>query len=75
MITNPNSGCEFFSRQKAENYAMCRKPVPGIDYPQKDAHAELCVDCEVRPPPEDTLVMNFVLVETMNRMIEAERKL
>ena len=74
MITNPDSGLEFFSREKAENYAMCRKPVPGIDYPQKDVHAELRVDCEVRPPPEDTLLMNFVLVETMNRMIEAERK-
>ena len=32
------------------------------------------MDCEVRPPPEDTLLMNFVLVETMNKMIEAETK-
>ena len=44
---------------------MCRKPVPGVDYPQKDEHAEMHVDCEVRPAPEDTLLMNFVLVETM----------
>ena len=32
------------------------------------------VDCEVRPAPEDTLLMNLVLVETMNRLIAAETK-
>ena len=53
---------------------MCRKPVPGVDYPQKDVHPELHVDCQVRPAPEDTMLMNFVLVETMNKMIEAEAK-
>ena len=37
-------------------------------------YPELRVDCEVRPPPEDTLLMNFVLVEIMNKMIEAETK-
>ena len=74
MITNSTSGREFFSHEKAEQYAMCRKPVPGVDYPQKDVHAELRVDCQVRPAPEDTMLMNFVLVETMNKMIEAEAK-
>ena len=67
MITNPDSGREFFSRSKAEQYALCRKPVPGVDYPQKDVHAELHVDCEVRPAPTDTLLMNLVLVETMGQ--------
>ena len=74
MIVTPECGHEFFSRGKAEQDAYCRKPVPGVDYPQKDAYAELHVDCEVRPPPEDTLLMNLVLVETMNKMIEAETK-
>ena len=74
MITNPDSGREFFSREKAEHDAYCKKPVPGIDYPQKDVYPELRVDCEVRPAPEDTLMMNFVLVETMNKMIEGEMK-
>ena len=74
MITNSESGREFFSRQKAEENALCRKPVPGEDYPQKHVEAELRVDCEVRPAPEETLLMNFVLVETMNKMIEAETK-
>ena len=74
MITRPDSGHEFFSREKAEQFAMCRKPVPGIDYPQKDVQPEMRVDCEVRPMPEDTLIMNFVLVETVNKMIEAEVK-
>ena len=73
MITTSESPCEFFSWEKAEQNAMCRKPVPGVDYPQKDVHAEMHVDCEVRPALEDTLLMNFVLVETMIRMIEAER--
>ena len=74
MITNPDSGREFFSRSKAEQYALCRKPVPGVDYPQKDVHAELRVDCEVRPAPADTLLMNLVLVEVLNKMIEVETK-
>ena len=74
MITNSDSGREFFSRAKAEQNALCRKPVAGIDYPQKDVQPEMRVDCEVRPAPEDTLLMNFVLVEIMNKMIEAETK-
>ena len=74
MITTSESPHEFFSWEKAEQNAMCRKPVPGVDYPQKDVDAEMCVDCEVRPAPEDTLLMNFVLVETMIKMIEAESK-
>ena len=74
MITNSDSGREFFSRAEAEQNALCRKPVAGIDYPQKDVQPEMCVDCEVRPVPEDTLLMNFVLVEIMNKMIEAETK-
>ena len=74
MITTSESPREFFSREKAEQNAMCRKPVPGDDCPQKDEHAEMHVDCEVRPAPEDTLLMNFVLVETMIKMIEAESK-
>ena len=74
MITNPDCGHEIFSHQRAEQDAYCRKPVPGIDYPQKNVFPELHVDCEVRPAPEDTLLMNFVLVETMNKMIESETK-
>ena len=74
MIINSESGREFFSRKKAEENALCRKPVPGEDYPQKHVQPELRVDCEVRPAPEETLLMNFVLVETMNKIIETETK-
>ena len=74
LITNSQSGREFFSRKKAEDNAMCRKPVPGIDYPDKNVQPELRVDCEVRPAPDDTILMNLVLVETINRIIEAETK-
>ena len=47
MIITQECGHEFFSRGKAEQDAYCRKLVPGVDYPQKDAYTELHVDCEV----------------------------
>ena len=47
LITNTESGCEFYSREKAVNDAECRKPEPGIDYPQKDVSPEIRVDCEL----------------------------
>ena len=74
LITHCESGREFFSRKKAEDNAMCRKPTPGIDYPDKNVQPELRVDCEVRPAPDDTLLMNFVLVETIDRIIQAQTK-
>ena len=36
LIANAESGREFFSREKAIENAECRKPEPGVDYPQKD---------------------------------------
>ena len=45
-----------------------------MDYPQKDVLPEMLVDCELRQPPEDTHLMNLVLVETMDKMIEDECK-
>ena len=74
MITNSESGREFYSREKAVKDAECRKPQPGVDYPQKDVLPEMCVDCELCQPPEDTHLMNLVLVETMDKMIEVECK-
>ena len=74
LITNTESGCEFYSREKAVNDAECRKPEPGIDYPQKDVSPEIHVDCELRHPPEDTHLMNLVLIESMDRMINFECK-
>ena len=47
LITNSESGREFFSREKAVTDAECRKPVPGVDYPQKDVLPEMHVDCEL----------------------------
>ena len=48
LIMNTESGCEFFSCEKAiVNDAECRKPEPGVDYPQKDVLPEMCVDCEL----------------------------
>ena len=47
LITNTESGREFFSREKAVNDAECRKPEPGVDYPQKDVLPEMHVDCEL----------------------------
>ena len=74
LITNTESGREFYSREKAINDAECRKPEPGIDYPQKDVSPEISVDCELRHPPEDTHLMNLVLIESMDRMINFECK-
>ena len=47
LITNSESGREFFSREKAVEYAECRKPEPGVDYPQKDVLPEMRVDWEL----------------------------
>ena len=47
LITNAESGREFFSREKAIENAECRKPEPGVDYPQKDVLPEMHVDCEL----------------------------
>ena len=74
LITNTESGREFYSREKAVNDAECRKPEPGIDYPQKDVSPEIRVDCELQHPPEDTHLMNLVLIESMDRMINFECK-
>ena len=74
LITNTESGREFFSREKAVNDAECRKPEPGVDYPQKDVLPEMRVDCELRHPPEDTHLMNLVLIESMDKFINAECK-
>ena len=41
MITNSESGHEFFSRQKAEENALCRKPVPGEDYSPKTCRSRI----------------------------------
>ena len=74
LIMNTESGHEFYSREKAVNDAECRKPELGIDYPQKDVSPEIHVDCELRHLPEDTHLMNLVLIESMDRMINFECK-
>ena len=74
LIMNTESGHEFYSREKAVNDAECRKLEPGIDYPQKDVPPEIRVDCELRHSPEDTHLMNLVLIESMDRMINFECK-
>ena len=74
LIMNTEPGHEFYSREKAINDAECRKPEPGIDYPQKDVSPEMRVDCELQHPPEDTHLMNLVLIESMDRMINFECK-
>ena len=47
IITNSESGREFYSPKKAVIDAECRKPEPGVDYPQKDVLPEMRVDCEL----------------------------
>ena len=47
LITNSESGLEFFSRKKAVADADCTKPEPGVNYPPKDALPEMHVDCEL----------------------------
>ena len=69
-----NQVVNFFSREKAIENAECRKPEPGVDYPQKDVLPEMRVDCELRHPPEDTHLMNLVLIESMDKFIHAECK-
>ena len=74
LITNTESGREFFSREKAVEDAECRKPEPGVDYPQKVVLPEMRLDCELRHPPEDTHLMNLVLIESMDKFINDESK-
>ena len=74
LIMNTETGHEFYSHEKAINDAECRKPEPGIDYPQKDVSPEMHVDCKLYHPPEDTFLMNLVLIESMDRMINFECK-
>ena len=65
---------EFYSRQEAENDALCCKPDPGVDYDVKDGEPEMKITYELRVPPEDTELMNLVLVESMDKNIQAESK-
>ena len=65
---------EFYSHQEAENDALCRKPDPGVDYNVKDSEPEMKITYELRVPPEDTELMNLVLVESMDKNIQAESK-
>ena len=74
QITNSESGQLFFTRENAENDALCRKPEQGVDYPQSDVDPEIRVNCEFRPAPEDTHLMNLVLVDNMDKMIDDECK-
>ena len=75
LITNAESGREFFSREKAVENAECRKPEPGVDYPQKDVLPEMHVDCELRHPPEDTHLMNLVLIVWTNSSMMSVRQI
>ena len=55
LITNTERGHEFYSHEKAINDAECRKPKPGIDYPQKDVSPKMHVDCKLYHPPKGHL--------------------
>ena len=41
-----NQVVNFFHVKRPLN-AKCRKPEPGVDYPQKDVLPEMRVDCEL----------------------------
>ena len=42
LITNTESGREFYSREKAINDAECRKPEPGIDVSERCVTRNTC---------------------------------
>ena len=65
---------EFYTREAAELDAMERKPVRGVDYDGKDGEPEIKINFDLRMPPEDTDLMNLVLVESLNKSIAAESK-
>ena len=65
---------EFYTREAAELDAMGRKPVRGVDYDGKDGEPEIKINFDLRMPPEDTDLMNLVLVESLNKSIAAESK-
>ena len=65
---------EFYTREAAELDAMERKPVRGVDYDGKDGEPEIKINFDLRMPPEDTDLMNLVLVESLNNSIAAESK-
>ena len=59
---------EFYSCQEAENDALYCKPDPGVDYDVKDGEPEMKITYELRVLPEDTELMNFVLVKSMTKI-------
>ena len=65
---------EFYTREAAELDAMERKPVRGVDYDGKDGEPEIKINFDLRMLPEDTDLMNLVLVESLNKSIVAESK-
>ena len=65
---------KFYSHQEAENDALCCKPDPGVDYDVKEGEPEMKITYELRVPPENTELMNLVLVESMDKNIQAESK-
>ena len=65
---------EFYTCEAAELDAMGCKPVRGVDYDGKDGEPEIKINFDLRMPPEDTDLMNLVLVESLNKSIAAESK-
>ena len=65
---------KFYSHQEAENDALCCKPDPGVDYDVKEGEPEMKITYELKVPPENTELMNLVLVESMDKNIQAESK-
>ena len=65
---------EFFNHEEAAKDAFFRKPKVDIDYSEEDGVPEMRIDCEIHQPPENTHLMNLVLVEHMDQNIQAEAK-
>ena len=51
-----------------------RKPQPGDDFDEKAGEPEFRIRCKHEPPPEDTQLMYFVLIEIMDKKILEEAK-
>ena len=65
---------EFYTCEAANLDAMGHKLVRGVDYDGKDGEPEIKINFNLRILPEDTDLMNLVLVESLNKSIAAESK-
>ena len=60
---------EQYSEEAAKRLGHKRKPVPGVEYDEKDGEPEMKIHCSYEVPPEPTELMNLVITYIINTYI------